>query len=156
MTHHRFRCALHAVNSLFQRKEFVRYDFDDIARSLSPGKLICPHKSVFGTGNYDVNVIMAALSSKGKRVEWWDRRNDPAEMKTEGLFGLIVNRQTQSLKGIWKSKHWIGVPCKGGIFYNCDSNLPHPVQFKSREELDEFMRKEIDGNGEVLRVLNEE
>lgn len=148
------RCALHAVNSLFQRQEFERYDFDEIARSLSPGKLVCPHKSVFGTGNYDVNVIMAALSSKNKRIEWWDRRKDPEEIPFDGIFGLIVNRQTRSLKGLWKSKHWIGIHYRNGKFFNCDSNLPNPRKLKNKEELFEFLRKEIEGNGEVLRIYN--
>jgi len=148
------RCALHAVNSLFQRQEFVRYDFDDIARSLSPDKWVCPHKSMFGTGNYDVNVIMRALSSKDKTIEWWDRRKDPEEIPFEGLFGLIVNRQTRSLKGLWKSKHWIGIPCRNGEFYNCDSNLRQPHKFRSKEELLHFLRKEIEGNGEILRIYN--
>lgn len=33
-----------------------------------------PHRSVFGTGNYDVNVIMAALDEKDCVAVWFDKR----------------------------------------------------------------------------------
>lgn len=41
---------------------------------LSPDTMLNPHKSVLGTGNYDVNVIMAALQHKGHAAVWWDKR----------------------------------------------------------------------------------
>ena len=42
--------------------------------SLSPESWINPHKSVFGLGNYDVNVIMAALQSRDLSTVWFDKR----------------------------------------------------------------------------------
>lgn len=36
--------------------------------------MVNPHRSVFGTGNYDVNVIMAALQSRELAAVWWDKR----------------------------------------------------------------------------------
>ena len=34
-----------------------------------------PHKkSMLGNGNYDVNVIMAALQTRGFEAVWWDKR----------------------------------------------------------------------------------
>jgi len=41
---------------------------------LSPESKWNPHKSVLGTGNYDVNVIMASLQYKGCAAVWWDKR----------------------------------------------------------------------------------
>lgn len=42
---------------------------------LSPNTLVTPHKkSMLGNGNYDVNVIMAALQTKGYEAVWWDKR----------------------------------------------------------------------------------
>lgn len=41
---------------------------------LAPDSRLNPHRSVLGTGNYDVNVIMAALQGLGLAAVWWDRR----------------------------------------------------------------------------------
>jgi hypothetical protein len=39
-----------------------------LAISLSPDSFINPHKSIFGTGNYDINVLMTACENKGFTV----------------------------------------------------------------------------------------
>lgn len=37
--------------------------------------MVTPHKkSMLGNGNYDVNVIMAALQTRGFEAVWWDKR----------------------------------------------------------------------------------
>lgn len=41
---------------------------------LAPDSRLNPHRSFLGTGNYDVNVIMAALQGLGLAAVWWDRR----------------------------------------------------------------------------------
>lgn len=41
---------------------------------LAPDSRLNPHRSLLGTGNYDVNVIMAALQGLGLAAVWWDRR----------------------------------------------------------------------------------
>jgi hypothetical protein len=42
---------------------------------LSPNTMVTPHKkSMLGNGNYEVNVIMAALQTKGYEAVWWDKR----------------------------------------------------------------------------------
>lgn len=35
---------------------------------------INPHKSLLGLGNYDINVIMAALQLRGREAVWFDKR----------------------------------------------------------------------------------
>lgn len=42
--------------------------------SLSPDNLVNPHKSMLGLGNYDVNVLMAALQLRGYEAMWFDKR----------------------------------------------------------------------------------
>jgi josephin len=49
------------VNALLQKKAFAKPDFDRIASNLCGGAFFNPHKSLLGTGNYDVNVLMTAL-----------------------------------------------------------------------------------------------
>lgn len=69
-------CALHALNNLFQDpKAFSKKDLDVICSELAPNsRLFNPHRSAFGLGCYDVNVIIAALSKKLFEVIWFDKR----------------------------------------------------------------------------------
>ena len=68
------RCALHTLNNLLQTAAFTTASLNAICRELTPHKLINPHKSMWGVGNWDVNVIMRALQTKGYTVHWFDRR----------------------------------------------------------------------------------
>lgn len=47
---------------------------DHLPTRLAPDSRLNPHRSLLGTGNYDVNVIMAALQGQGLAAVWWDRR----------------------------------------------------------------------------------
>lgn len=68
-------CALHALNNLFQKGDaFLKNELDTICYSLAPKVWFNPHKSLLGLGNYDVNVVMAALQNKGYQVIWFDKR----------------------------------------------------------------------------------
>lgn len=68
-------CALHALNNLFQAKDtFTKIELDYICHSLSPDNWINPHRSMLGLGNYDINVIMKALQSRGYGTIWFDKR----------------------------------------------------------------------------------
>lgn len=67
-------CALHALNNLFQERRYSKQELDQICYSLSPDVWINPHKSLLGLGNYDINVIMAALQKRGREAVWFDKR----------------------------------------------------------------------------------
>ena len=68
-------CAVHALNNLFQdRNAYSKADLDAISYSLSPDSFVNPHKNVLGLGNYDVNVLMAALQLKEYEAVWFDKR----------------------------------------------------------------------------------
>lgn len=94
-------CALHALNNLFQgdlffeafdsinirgsitnafccystaKGTFTKFQLDEICKQLSPNEWINPHRSVLGLGNYDINVIMAALQANGCEAIWFDKR----------------------------------------------------------------------------------
>ena len=50
-------------------------DLNALCHELTPGKgWRNPHKSWIGLGNFDVNVIMRALQTKGMQLSWVDRR----------------------------------------------------------------------------------
>lgn len=56
------------------RNTFSKSDLDTICRNLSPNVWINPHRSMLGFGNYDINVIMAALQKQDCEAIWFDKR----------------------------------------------------------------------------------
>ncbi|XP_023022472.1 josephin-like protein isoform X3 [Leptinotarsa decemlineata] len=112
-------CALHALNNLFQSRDaFTKSELDLICYSLSPDHWINPHKSILGLGNYDINVIMKALQSRGCEAIWFDKRK----------------------------KHWVTIRDIAGLFYNLDSKLDNPLligRFQDNDLLN-YLRDELD------------
>lgn len=54
---------------------------------LAPQCVVNPHRSMLGTGNYDVNVIMAALQSRELAAVWWDKRRSDFNTSGPDRFG---------------------------------------------------------------------
>lgn len=124
-------CAVHALNNLFQDKNaFSKADLDGISSSLAPGAFINPHRSFLGLGNYDVNVLMTALQSKGFAAVWFDKRRSVADIAFDQILGLILNIPLEVKFGTLhmpvQRKHWIAVRKIGMLYYNLDSKLESP------------------------------
>ncbi|XP_023672355.1 josephin-1 [Paramormyrops kingsleyae] len=156
-------CALHALNNVFQDGgAFSKDTLQDIFQRLSPSTLVTPHKkNVLGNGNYDVNVIMAALQTRGFEAVWWDKRRDVCSIALENVTGFILNVPSNlhwgPLRLPLKRQHWIGVREVGGVYYNLDSKLRCPDPIGSPEELRKFLRHQLRGkNCELLLVVPEE
>lgn len=155
------RCALHTLNNLFQEPAFTKEKLDEIAHSLNPGHLMNPHKSVLGVGNYDVNVIISALRTKGYSIQWWDRRKDLSNIPFEKVFGLIVNYVSFTWFGMWESRHWFPMRpiLVGGkpLWLSFDSKLSVPFQFETVQQVVVYLQDIIrNKKGEVLLVLKDE
>ncbi|KAI3526234.1 hypothetical protein L1887_05478 [Cichorium endivia] len=164
-------CLLHSLNNLFQEKDaFTRKDLDDIAEKLveedpyegnrMPFSVIFkPHHNSL-TGNYDINVLIAAVERKGKRVVWHDRRNRASSInldESEGkLMGIVLNVPVKRYAGLWRSRHWVSLRKINGVWYNLDSDFSSPFPFGSTEELRDFLDSAIDGGTELLLVKNED
>ncbi|XP_074328729.1 josephin-like protein [Apium graveolens] len=163
-------CLLHSLNNLFQEKNaFTRADLDAIAEKLvlddptkekwTPFSLIFkPHHNAF-TGNYDINVLIAALEGKGKKVVWHDRRNGAASLDLDGserkLMGIVLNVPESKYGGLWRSRHWVALRRIKGAWFNLDSDFSVPYTFKDTEEVREFLDSAISGGAEILLVMNE-
>ncbi|CAG2068042.1 unnamed protein product, partial [Timema podura] len=124
-------CALHTLNNLFQEREaFNKYELDDICHSLSPNVWINPHKSLLGLGNYDVNVIMAALQRRGYEAIWFDKRKDPKCLNLANIFGFILNVPSDYKLGFvmlpLRRRHWVAIRDICGTYYNLDSKFQSP------------------------------
>ena len=101
---------------------------------LAPGTWINPHKSLLGLGNYDVNVLMSALQSRGYEAKWFDKRKPLSILDLDNIFGFVLNVPSNfRVVGIvplpfLKQKHWIALRSVGSTFYNLDSNLKKPEE----------------------------
>lgn len=141
---------------MFQERGFSKQELDQICYSLSPDVWINPHKSLLGLGNYDINVIMAALQRRGREAVWFDKRRsvhsqiivknynckhnfywynsfclrDPKCLRLDNIEGFILNVPTEYKLGFvllpLKRRHWIALKKIHGAFYNLDSKLDSP------------------------------
>ncbi|KAH9519752.1 Josephin-1 [Bulinus truncatus] len=152
-------CALHALNNLLQKKDaFTKKDLDEICTRLSPDSFINPHRSMLGLGNYDVNVIMAALQEKGYETVWFDKRKNVTLLIPEKIMGFILNTPTDYKLGFVKlpihRKHWIAIRWLNGKYMNLDSKLDSPAPIGDEANLLEFLGKELsNGEKELLLVV---
>lgn len=152
-----------------QKDAFTRASLNEIAEKLvldDPSKetwtplsvLLKPHHNTM-TGNYDINVLIAALEGKGKHVVWHDRRNGASlinlDASDDTLMGIVLNVSVRKFGGIWKSRHWVTLKKIDGVWHNLDSDLLAPETFKDAEEVREFLDHIIDHGGEVLLVMND-
>ncbi|XP_032834332.1 josephin-1 [Petromyzon marinus] len=153
-------CALHALNNVFQDGgAFNKEQLDEICQRLSPDSMLNPHKSMLGTGNYDVNVIMAALQTKACEAVWWDKRRDVDSIAFGNVVGLILNIPSSMRWGPLqlplKRKHWIGVRQVAGVYYNLDSKLKAPQRIGCEDELRRFLKEQFSGKHcELLLVVS--
>lgn len=146
-------CGLHAVNNLLQSSVYTKKDFDKICYELTPSSWFNPHRSLFGTGNYDVNVIMRSLYNLGYTVKWFDRRRDIASVDFDSVFGLIVNFIANQCCNLRNSKHWISIRKIDGTYYNLDSGLQSPEPFSSVEEMVTMLKyKQERQSAEILLI----
>ncbi|XP_055631796.1 josephin-like protein [Toxorhynchites rutilus septentrionalis] len=151
-------CALHTLNNLFQDEaSYSKVQLDEICRSLSPNHYINPHKSILGLGNYDINVIIAALHIKECEAIWFDKRKDPSCIETSNIVGFILNVPSSYKIGFVKlplqRRHWISVKKINGVFWNLDSKLDAPVQIGNEDQTMEYLRNQLQNNDKELFVI---
>ncbi|XP_071983422.1 josephin-2 [Engystomops pustulosus] len=154
-------CAIHALNNLLQSSEITQRRAEEICWGLSPHSVINPHRSFLGTGNYDVNVIMAALQTLDYAAVWWDKRRSLESLVLGEIFGFILNIPSPISLGFLSlpitRKHWIAVRQINGIYYNLDSKLKAPLRLGGPQELRSFLQGCIArGSCEILLVVTKD
>lgn len=65
-------CGVYALNNLVGSSRFSTANLDTICKTFS-SDFINPHKHFFG-GDYDVNILIYALTSEGYECIWLDNR----------------------------------------------------------------------------------
>ncbi|TWW79117.1 Josephin-2 [Takifugu flavidus] len=132
-------CAIHALNNVLQERVFTKETADDLCKRLAPQCVVNPHRSVLGTGNYDVNVIIAALQSRDLAAVWWDKRRTVQSLCVSKVQGFILNVPSKVSLGIvslpLRRRHWLAVRQVDGQYYNLDSKLKSPVCIGGEAEL---------------------
>ncbi|KAI4873570.1 hypothetical protein NFI96_026261 [Prochilodus magdalenae] len=151
-------CAIHALNNVLQERVFTKETADDICKRLAPQCVVNPHRSVLGTGNYDVNVIMAALQSRGLAAVWWDKRRSVQSLCLDKVQGFILNVPSRVSLGIvslpLRRRHWLAVRQVNGQYYNLDSKLKGPVCIGGATELRSFLCEQLSQDvAEMLLVV---
>ncbi|XP_074649250.1 josephin-1-like [Tubulanus polymorphus] len=151
-------CALHALNNLYQdSKAFSKKQLDSICYSLSPASMINPHKSMFGFGNYDVNVLMSAVQLKDSEAIWFDKRKDVSCLCLKNIHGFILNIPTEYKWGIFTfpihRKHWIALRDISGVYYNLDSKLDSPELIGKPAELLSYLKEQLECQDKELLVI---
>ncbi|KAM4721691.1 josephin-2 [Rhinophrynus dorsalis] len=154
-------CAVHALNNLLQKPQISYQLAEEICRGLAPNSMINPHRSFLGTGNYDVNVIMAALQTLDYAAVWWDKRRSLESLVLSEVFGFILNIPSPISLGFLSlpitRKHWIAVRQVDDVYYNLDSKLKAPIKLGGPRELKEFLQDCISrGSCEILLVVRKE
>lgn len=117
--------------------------------------LLKPHHNTL-TGNYDVNVMIAALEGKGKRIVWHDKRTGASsiDLDADTLMGIVLNVPVKRYGGLWRSRHWVVMRKINGVWYNLDSDLVVPYPFKDEDEVKGFLDQNLTSGGEILLVNN--
>ncbi|CAG9783414.1 unnamed protein product [Diatraea saccharalis] len=151
-------CALHALNNLFQtRGTFSKSELDGICSRLSPNVWINPHRSMLGLGNYDINVIMAALQKKGCEAVWFDKRKDPGCLDLSNICGFILNVPSDYKLGFvmlpLRRRHWITIRQIQGNFYNLDSKLDVPQLIGRSSDLIAYLKEQLESKEKELFVV---
>ena len=70
---------------------------------------------------------MKATEKKGLVVHWFDARKGVRNIRTELVFGFILNTRG------WLGKHWSAVRMLHDEWLNLDSKLSRPVKFESKD-----------------------
>ncbi|XP_025916023.1 josephin-2 isoform X2 [Apteryx rowi] len=151
-------CAVHALNNVLQRPCFTQEAADEICKRLAPEARLNPHRSVLGTGNYDINVIMAALQSLELAAVWWDKRRSLERLALGRIVGFILNVPSNVSLGFVSlpvsRKHWLAVRQLRSTYYNLDSKLKAPARIGGEGELRTFLRQFLSqGLCEVFLVV---
>ncbi|KAH8272606.1 hypothetical protein KR018_004053, partial [Drosophila ironensis] len=126
---------------------YSKNDLDDICVHLCPTGWINPHRSFLGLGNYDINVIIAALKTRNCEVVWFDKRKDPSSINLEEILGFILNIPSDSKIGNitlpWRRRHWITVRRVGFYYYNLDSKLQHPKKIGNAADVFIYLKEQL-------------
>jgi josephin len=155
-------CGVHCINAMLQRCVYTQAAMDAIAESMDPSSSmfhINAHRSMFGLGNYDANVILKALGDHGFDYQYFDARQPLASLQAvlddTGVIGILVNHPTYFL-GVATGRHWLTIrrqiSDEAMTWFNLDSKLPAPDRIGSSSNLLQIIQKHLATGATVILV----
>lgn len=159
-------CGLHAVNAMLQHDfgpPYTQRDLDALCYRLDPPRLLHlnAHKSAWGVGNYDVNVLLCALGERGLEAKWWDARRPARDMPlgSADVVGLLVNSESTEhpwaraiLRAAGAGTHWYTLRRVDGQWYDLNSALLEPERIPGTEHLIHRLEGVLAGGGNVIII----
>jgi josephin len=127
------RCGIHSVNNLLGAAVHTKKSFDAICTTLAArggrgGALsINPHKSFWGTGNYDVNVLTLALAERKLAMDWFNASKSVEDIPLDEVRGFILHMPPSGWLG---SGHWRTVKQVDGRWLDLDSQQEWPHELR--------------------------
>eukprot|EP01130_Rhizamoeba_saxonica_P013317 TRINITY_DN567_c0_g1_i3.p1 TRINITY_DN567_c0_g1~~TRINITY_DN567_c0_g1_i3.p1 ORF type:complete len:140 (-),score=23.21 TRINITY_DN567_c0_g1_i3:29-448(-) len=113
-----------------------------------------PHKSEFGTGNYDVNVLQTAIQNQGYLVKWFDSRNDVNIINLEVIFGVLINYTERKFFGLRKTQHWCCIRNLHNSFVLFNSFQDQPEIFENETDVFLYFTTILsEKSGQILLVV---
>eukprot|EP00300_Choanocystis_sp_HF-7_P040629 c7125_g1_i1.p1 GENE.c7125_g1_i1~~c7125_g1_i1.p1 ORF type:complete len:185 (-),score=33.80 c7125_g1_i1:7-561(-) len=158
-------CGLHAINNLIQPENenmfFRKIELDSICEELLEleydgrppfaTRLVNPHRSILGIGNYDANVILCALQRRGFETEYFNPTKNVDTIPLASLHGILLNTQHTSLL-VYTSRHWYALLRHVSGWVNLDSKLATPNWFENDAAVREHLRGVLSGRGTLMLV----
>ena len=160
------RCAIHAVNNLFQSKWLTYDDMCNISLDLyssdnSTGALINPYKSPIPYwGQFDIQCIIKVIDSRSCEVtdhllKISDIQAFDFYSNTKSIKGLIINIQESFLFNTITSNHWYSVLKLKDVYIDLNSNLINPVSYTNKELFIKYLESVICTQyGQIFVICN--
>lgn len=152
-------CGIHAVNSLLQNEygdHFTQRDFDGICLMLDPPRCchVNQHRAWSGLGDYDLNVILYALSTRGLDGTFHDSRQSISRVSLEGVVGLLVNGagEIRSINAFGSGNHWYTIRLVGSTWWDLNSLNRGPRRFLDTGEMLNDVSRVLDRGGTCIII----
>jgi josephin len=141
-------CALHSLNSLFQKTLFTKQKLDSIVYEYDKSWCCNEYSSLF-TGNYDLTILLDALKSQGYTLRAIDVNEPFDKFNFKDYFGLLLNIPLERpffdrlpvIRSFTKpGRHWLSIKSiDGEQFYNFDSKYSKPKLIGNQDDLIQFL-----------------
>jgi len=141
-------CALHSLNSLFQKSLFTKKQLDSIVHEYDKSWYRNEYSTLF-TGNYDLRIILDALESQGYTLRAIDINESFNTINFKDSFGLLLNIPLERpffdrlplVRSLTKpGRHWLTIKSiDGEKYFNLDSKLSQPQLIGNETELIKYL-----------------